>query len=119
MQSRLRPPSIAPSEASYAYKKRRPIVPLMMEEGYDPDGWLGALVGLKLYFVMYSKHQVEQQLANLMQELGTRGRGQGTSAPGEKDLQCFDFVFVFVCLFVCYLFVFVLFLFLFSFVFIF
>ncbi|XP_072031673.1 uncharacterized protein [Amphiura filiformis] len=67
------------TEASYAYKKRRAMIPLMMDDGYDPDGWLGALIGVKLYFTMFSEDMVHKQLANVLQELGTRGKGN-TSA---------------------------------------
>ena len=38
------------AEANYAYKLKRPIIPLLMEEGYDPDGWLGIILGTKLYY---------------------------------------------------------------------
>ncbi len=38
------------TEANYAYKLKRPIIPLLMEEGYDPDGWLGIILGTKLYY---------------------------------------------------------------------
>jgi hypothetical protein len=33
------------SEASYAYQKRKPIIPIMAQGGYRPDGWLGFLMG--------------------------------------------------------------------------
>ncbi|XP_072035236.1 uncharacterized protein [Amphiura filiformis] len=38
------------SEATYAYKLKRPIIPLLMEEGYAPDGWLGLILGTRLYY---------------------------------------------------------------------
>ena len=37
------------AEAEYAYTRRKPIIPLMMEENYRPDGWLGIILGSKLY----------------------------------------------------------------------
>ena len=37
-------------EAEYAFRLHRPIVPLRVESKYRPDGWLGALIGNKLYF---------------------------------------------------------------------
>ncbi|XP_067030746.1 uncharacterized protein [Acropora muricata] len=37
------------SEASYAYARRKKIIPLMMEENYRPDGWLGIILGTKLW----------------------------------------------------------------------
>uniref|UniRef100_H2XPZ8 TIR domain-containing protein n=3 Tax=Ciona intestinalis TaxID=7719 RepID=H2XPZ8_CIOIN len=38
------------TEAEYAYKLQKPIVPLLLDESYKPDGWLGALVGMQMYF---------------------------------------------------------------------
>ena len=32
-------------EAQYASQKKKPMVPLMLQEGYDADGWLGILLG--------------------------------------------------------------------------
>jgi hypothetical protein len=37
------------AEAEYAYKLRRNVIPLIMEKGYDPDGWLGFIIGSKLW----------------------------------------------------------------------
>ena len=33
-------------EAQYAYQREKPMVPLMLEEGYRADGWLGMLLGV-------------------------------------------------------------------------
>ena len=46
----------------------------MVEKSYEPDGWLGALIGVRLYFSMYNEDQVHTKLTSLLQELGTRGR---------------------------------------------
>lgn len=37
------------SEASYAYSRRKPIVPVLAQEHYKPEGWLGFIMGTKLY----------------------------------------------------------------------
>jgi len=37
------------AEAEYAFKLRRNVIPLIMEKGYDPDGWLGFIIGSKLW----------------------------------------------------------------------
>ncbi|XP_044170066.1 uncharacterized protein LOC122954100 [Acropora millepora] len=37
------------SEASYAYELGKKIIPLMMEENYKPDGWLGLILATKNY----------------------------------------------------------------------
>jgi TIR domain len=38
------------SEAEYAFKLRKQIIPVMTQEGYTPDGWLGIIIGSRLYF---------------------------------------------------------------------
>jgi len=38
------------AEAEYAFQLHKPIVPLMAEQGYKADGWLGALLGSKLWY---------------------------------------------------------------------
>eukprot|EP01047_Picozoa_sp_COSAG01_P076411 COSAG01_NODE_13407_length_1589_cov_288.659732_2_plen_427_part_01 len=38
-------------EAQYAYQREKDMVPLMVEEGYRADGWLGMLLGTRLYYV--------------------------------------------------------------------
>jgi hypothetical protein len=36
-------------EAQYGHQRRLPLIPLMMEADYRPTGWLGLLLGCKLY----------------------------------------------------------------------
>jgi len=38
------------AEAEYAFNLRKPIIPILVEQNYRPDGWLGALLGTKLYY---------------------------------------------------------------------
>jgi len=38
------------SELKYAHKLRKTIVPVLAEPGYEPDGWLGLIVGDKLRY---------------------------------------------------------------------
>lgn len=44
------------SEAEFAYTSAKHIVPVKAESGYRADGWLGLLIGAKLYFDMSSAH---------------------------------------------------------------
>jgi male-specific lethal 1 len=37
-------------EAEYAHLKNVQMIPVLIESGYRPDGWLGMLLGSKLYF---------------------------------------------------------------------
>jgi len=38
------------SEAEYAEDQKKMIIPLMMEKGFKPKGWLGLLKGSHKYF---------------------------------------------------------------------
>jgi len=38
------------AEAEYAYHLKKPIIPIRMEAGYMPDGWLGLLCCSHLFF---------------------------------------------------------------------
>ena len=66
------------SEAEYAYQLRKDIIPLMMQHSYRGDGWLGLLVGTKLWFDFQSKNVVASGIAKLIREL--RGRGKDADA---------------------------------------
>ncbi|XP_072020756.1 uncharacterized protein [Amphiura filiformis] len=61
------------SEASYAMKKKKPIVPLLLEAGYEPDGWLGLVLGTKLYFRFCSDDEMTTGMQNVIKEIETRG----------------------------------------------
>ncbi|XP_061178684.1 uncharacterized protein LOC133187346 [Saccostrea echinata] len=62
------------SEAEYAYKLRKCVVPLRLEPRYVPDGWLGLIIGTKLYFDFTSEKRFDFMVGNLIKELGSRGR---------------------------------------------
>jgi hypothetical protein len=57
------------SEAEYTFKHRKPFVPLRLQQGYNPDGWLGALVGNKLYFDFSQATKYEDSIKRLIKEL--------------------------------------------------
>ena len=62
------------SEAEYAYQLRKDIIPLMMQQNYKPDGWLGMIVGTKLWIDLRNSFNVEAAIGKLKTELGDRGR---------------------------------------------
>ena len=62
------------SEAEYAYQLRKDIIPLMMQQNYKPDGWLGMIVGTKLWIDLRNSFNVEAAIGKLKKELGDRGR---------------------------------------------
>ena len=62
------------SEAEYAYQLRKDIIPLMMQKNYKADGWLGMLLGTKLWIGFQSKHTIDSGVAKLVRELAGRGK---------------------------------------------
>ncbi|GFR41275.1 hypothetical protein Agub_g1950, partial [Astrephomene gubernaculifera] len=62
------------AEAEYAYQQRKRIVPIMMERGYRPTGWLGILIGTKLYFDCSDRRLIGERVAALERELGPLAR---------------------------------------------
>jgi hypothetical protein len=56
-----------------------------MEEGYQPDGWLGMLMGTRLWYPLYgatlaSDAAFEDRMLALAREIGSRGRASGVAA---------------------------------------
>eukprot|EP00058_Branchiostoma_floridae_P006696 XP_002592184.1 hypothetical protein BRAFLDRAFT_88079 [Branchiostoma floridae] len=64
------------TEAEYTHKLRKDIVPLRLQPQYDPDGWLGALVGTKLYFDLSTEDRMNENMDGFIKGLGDRGRGE-------------------------------------------
>lgn len=61
-------------EAQYAFQRQKEMVPLMLEEGYRPDGWLGMLLGTRLWYlfcgsVLVSEGAFESKMEELCREL--------------------------------------------------
>ena len=66
-------------EAQYAFQQHKDMVPLMLEEGYRAEGWLGMLLGVRLYYafhgsVLASEAAFESKMEELGRELGERGK---------------------------------------------
>ncbi|XP_052279283.1 uncharacterized protein LOC127877442 isoform X3 [Dreissena polymorpha] len=62
------------TEAEYVYAKDKPFIPLKMQRGYMAEGWLGILVGVKLY-IEFSPHypfetKLEELSSRISKELG-------------------------------------------------
>ena len=66
-------------EAQYAFQQQSDMVPLMMVDGYRPNGWLGMLLGVRLWYGFYgsvlaSEAAFEGKVDELCRELGGRGK---------------------------------------------
>ena len=50
------------TEAEYAYRLRKDIIPLLGQDGYVPDGWLGAFVGSRLHFDFSADEKIQLEI---------------------------------------------------------
>ncbi|CAF0785530.1 unnamed protein product, partial [Didymodactylos carnosus] len=55
-------------EAEYAYRLKKPFVPILMQKKYKPDGWLGILVGTRLY-IDFNKNDFQTNYEKLLNEI--------------------------------------------------
>eukprot|EP01043_Picozoa_sp_COSAG02_P059552 COSAG02_NODE_7613_length_2933_cov_40.392378_1_plen_974_part_01 len=72
-------------EAQYALQKKKALIPLMLVEGYEADGWLGLLLGTSMWYGFYgetlsSESAFEGRVDALCRELGNRGRADAMVA---------------------------------------
>ena len=79
-------------EAQYALQKKKPLVPLMLVEGYEADGWLGLLLGTSMWYGLYgdvlsSPSAFEDRMDALCRELGDRGRADAVIGGGDDGSQ--------------------------------
>ncbi|XP_046563254.1 uncharacterized protein LOC124272159 [Haliotis rubra] len=86
------------AEAEYAFSKRKSIVPLVMELGYRPDGWLGMILGSKLFFDFSGKYSFDSKIDGLNKELQ---RSLTDGEPGVSEDAGVRKPFDFLCLFTC------------------
>ena len=63
------------TEAEYAYKLQREFIPIRMQHGYMPDGWLGMLLGMKMSFDLTDPENKEEILTQILNALGDSGKG--------------------------------------------
>ncbi len=59
------------AEAEYAHKRKKQMLFVRVQEKYDPDGWLGILLGTKLYFD-FCKGNPEENHNKLLLEVKKR-----------------------------------------------
>ncbi len=55
-------------EAEYAFKLNLPIIPLIMQSDYMPDGWLGIILGSKIY-INFTKYPLQECIKRLKDEV--------------------------------------------------
>ena len=73
-------------EAEYTFQMRKEYIPLMVQTRYRPDGWLGMILGAKLYFDFSGKYPFEKPWNGLMKEL--KGMGRLSVLDGNSTGKC-------------------------------
>ena len=79
------------TEAEYVFELGKPFIPINMEYKYKPTGWLGIIIGARLYvdFSLY-KYPLNGRFGLLMKEMGTlleKGKGNGLSTNQTNENQ--------------------------------
>jgi hypothetical protein len=74
-------------EAQYALQKKKPLIPLMLAQGYEADGWLGLLLGTSMWYGFYgdalsSASTFDARMDALCREIGSRGRADAVMHTG-------------------------------------
>ena len=67
------------SEAAYAYKLKRHVIPLMVGDAYEPDGWLALMIGTQEYLRFYSANDTECNMPLLIAAIEETGEVQRDS----------------------------------------
>ena len=65
------------TEAEYAFNTRTRIVPLRLEDSYEPDGWLGPLVHTKLWYDFSTPEKFDHEWSKLHDKLKELKRPAG------------------------------------------
>ena len=66
-------------EAQYAVQQQKDLVPLMMEDGYQAKGWLGLILGTRMYYrfspaAVATEEAFTESLNSLTREIDLRGK---------------------------------------------
>jgi len=61
-------------EGEYTSNLKKDFIPLMMENDYRPDGWLGIMLGSKLWYDFRSDASFDSAMDQVIKVLGNRGK---------------------------------------------
>ena|SRR6218665_648258 len=64
------------SEVEYAVRLRKPIIPIRVETGFRPDGWLGMASGSKMVIDFSDPETFDIKFEQLIKELFAKGVGK-------------------------------------------
>jgi phosphopantothenate-cysteine ligase len=68
------------TEAEYAYTRKKPLIPVMFEKSYKPDGWLGIIMGSKLYYNAFNSDEIRDAMPGLVGEISA-AQGENSAKP--------------------------------------
>ena len=74
------------SELKYTNKLCKPIVPVVAEPGYTPDGWLGLILGDELYHDFSQAEQWRHSTEGVAAEVARHMNGMGGSTAPATDI---------------------------------
>lgn len=57
------------TEAEYAFTRDKMVVPVLLQNGYRPDGWLGILIGSKKFYDFSGKYDFGKKFREMKTEL--------------------------------------------------
>ncbi|XP_072030710.1 uncharacterized protein [Amphiura filiformis] len=69
MSQKYKDSSNCRSEAAYSYKLKKHVIPLVVEDGYDPDGWLALMVGNEECYRFCTEYDVECNMPKLIRTI--------------------------------------------------
>nr|KAG5692930.1 hypothetical protein BaRGS_031434 [Batillaria attramentaria] len=75
------------AEAEYAFQRRKPIVPIVTQQGYRADGWLGIILGSKLFYDFSGKYPLPDMYPKLVKAVRRVAGGQ-TCPESTEDVVC-------------------------------
>ena len=87
------------TEAKYAYNKDVPIIPVKVSADFEPRGWLGALVGTSLYYVVDSEETLQKNFPNLLRAI-KKIKCKAVAAPPvtQPPIKPGKDMYIFICL---------------------
>ncbi len=55
-------------EVEYAVKLNKPLIPILMQQKYVPQGWLGISIGTKIYYNL-ATYSIEEKYPMMIKEI--------------------------------------------------
>ena len=75
-------------EAEYAFIRNKYIIPLKLQKGYTPDGWLGIIQGSKYFYDFTREDRLEEKRLQLLDAVQKAFAGQAGSSTGDAKQVC-------------------------------